>query len=405
MNSLNELPENEKYIETTVLHANKKDNFICGDVSMCKRTSNHTTFILCDGLGSGFKAHIAATMCAARIYKSVELDVSIYTICDNITYSMNLARTNDIPFAAFTIIRILNNGNYTVITYEMPVPIIIENNNAFTLEPRYFSMNGEILAETTGKLMNNHGIMVFSDGVSQAGIGIKYPLSTSSGRIATYTNRILREVNIRNTEIFVNKIMKKIYNESESLLEDDSSVAVLMCRPANILNILTGPPVNKNMDGKFVNDFVKLSGKKVVCGSSTADMISRVLKKELIVKKMPKTLAEPPTYGIEGIDIVTEGVITLNQLYNLLSSINEDSEQNNPEFNEDYRQDSNICVINIYNLLITSDIVKFYIGKSKNISHENITFRQLGILSRDKIVNLIEEKLNNMGKLVIKEFR
>jgi hypothetical protein len=395
MNKDNVIEKNEKYIETCVLHANKKNNYICGDFSMCKRTLAHTTFILCDGLGSGIKAHIASTMCASRIYKSVELDVSINTICDNITYSMNMAKAKDLPYSAFTIIRVLNNGQYTVISYEMPLPVIIENNYATKISPRYFSMNGEILAETKGILSDNHGIMVFSDGVSQAGLGTKYPLGLSTEGVANYTNRILKEISLNKTDIFINKVLKKVYSISGKRFEDDTSVAVLRCRPSKILNILSGPPISKNIDKRVVEKFINSQGKKVICGSSTADMVSRETKKELKVEKMPTFLAEPPTYSIEGIDIVTEGTMTLNQLYNLM----EDTEL------KDYDGDnSTICVVNIYKMILKADVIKFMIGKSENISHEDISFKQLGIISRKKIINLIEKKLNELGKLVLIEF-
>ncbi len=106
-----------KYIETNIVHLNKNNKEICGDVSMCKRSSDSTTFILCDGIGSGIKANIAATMCVSRIYKSIEMGMSLFKICENIVSSMHLARTQDIPFAAFTIVRILNNGQFKVFTY------------------------------------------------------------------------------------------------------------------------------------------------------------------------------------------------------------------------------------------------------------------------------------------------
>ncbi|MEN8907613.1 MAG: SpoIIE family protein phosphatase [Clostridiales bacterium] len=388
MKKINDV-NNIKYIEDNVLHINKINKDVCGDYSLCKRTSSHTTFIICDGIGSGIKAHIAATMCASRIYKSIDLNVSLYTICENITASMHLSRTKNIPYSVFSIVRILNNGQFKILTYEMPLPIIIENTYAFNIKPRYFNMKNEVVSETSGALKNGHSIMLLSDGITQAGMGRVYPLGIGHDGIVTYTNKLLNEGCLISN--LPSKIVNKAYEISGNKYEDDTSIAVLKCRSSSIINILTGPPVSKNQDKQIVDRFLSLEGKKVVCGSSTADMVARMTNKKVNITKMPTFLAESPSYSIEGMDIVTEGAITLNQLYNLLL-----------ESQSDF--DSTSCVVDIYKLILKSDLVRFYVGKSINISHETLAFKQLGILSRRRVVKNIEEKLNRIGKIVVIEY-
>lgn len=378
----------QKFIEIRTNQKSKKNNFVCGDRFITIRALKKTVFIICDGMGSGHQANISATLCASRIANSIKAGLSLYTICENVANSMNQARRKNIPYSTFTIVNILNDGQFTIYSYEMPKSIIIENGFAYVLEPRYFRVGYEIVAEVSGRLNETDSFLVFTDGVSQAGLGSISSFGWDSQGVSNYANHLLN-VGVSVNDL-VPSIMQKVYQLNGNYYGDDTTIASLSCRNATCVNIFTGPPRDKSRDEEVVDYFLQQDGKKIVCGSSTADVLSRITGKEVSTQIATKSFVQPPTYNINGMDLVTEGAITLNQFYNLLES----------EYDIDDLSEDDSCVLKLYNLIISADVVRFFVGTATNLAHANISFKQLGIMNRKSIVRHIEKRLQKMGKQV-----
>jgi hypothetical protein len=188
-------------------------------------------------------------------------------------------------------------------------------------------------------------------------------------------------------EDILSSALQEIWNISGGKNCDDVSIAALACREANTVNILTGPPSSNKSDVDFVGSFMEADGLKAVCGSSTAEMVSRCIGKSVDIVGTSTSYLQPPMYKIDGIDIVTEGAVTLNQLYNILGEVLEMIEESS-------------CVSDLCRLIKSSDIVRFYMGEAENLGHKSITFKQMGIIPRHQIVPLIAQRLKAMGKLV-----
>ena len=109
---------------------------------------------------------------------------------------------------------------------------------------------------------------------------------------------------------------------------DDCSIVTAHNRRGITLNVLTGTPLDKNKDEEFVNDYLNSKGIKIVCGGSTARMLARVDKKTIEILDADSTIT-PPSFTISGITLATEGMITLNQLYNLLNENVAQYDENN----------------------------------------------------------------------------
>ncbi|MDR3626362.1 MAG: hypothetical protein P4L45_06000, partial [Ignavibacteriaceae bacterium] len=170
------------------------------------------------------------------------------------------------------------------------------------------------------------------------------------------------------------------------------TVSLIHSRKGIIINIFTGPPSNSETDDDVVNQFLSNDGLKIVCGASTAKIVARYLGKELEIDQSFNSMISPPNYEINGIDLVTEGAVTLNQLYNIWGEDLERLEKDNP-------------VSILYALLSVADRVNFFLGTSKNPAGDDISFKQNGILKRDKIVPLLIEKFRQSNKIVtVEEF-
>lgn len=375
------------YIEETIGQAKKTNQNVCGDYYQIMRTKDYTAFVLADGIGSGIKANIAAIMCTNRIMKLLSSGISLQKTCDKVVAMMQRARTEDnIPFTAFTIVWILNNGQYTIISYESPPPILIKDGIAEVLPQKHMSVGLEIVSKATGALSAKDTLVLTSDGVTQAGLGIIRGLGWGQKNLVCYLNRLLTQN--KSLNFLVENLLRKVYQLSGDNYNDDTSIATLTCREAHILNIMTGPAVSPKDDQEFVEHFRESSGIKAVCGSTTAEIVARVLGEKVEVVNISASYARPPQYSIPGVDIVTEGAVTLNQVYNILDE------------DESY-YDKESCVSIIAQMMKKADIIRLFVGESINKGHEEMTFKQLGVLPRKTIVNLIIRKLNELGKTVI----
>ncbi len=159
------------YIENSIWQENKKTNNVCGDYTEIRRYSDHTDFILCDGMGSGPKANMFALFCASRILGLLENGMSFISACEKAVEIMRKARTENVPFAAFTLVRVVSSGAYTLISYEAPGGILASGNYAEILPVRHFPLGGDVVAESSGVLNDSDSLILCSDGITQAGLG------------------------------------------------------------------------------------------------------------------------------------------------------------------------------------------------------------------------------------------
>lgn len=379
-----------KYIEISFAQSPKKPAGTCGDYILVERTAEATTAIVADGIGTGIKARVAAVMCASRLMELIRLGFTLRETCEKLVDTMHEARTRDIPFAAFSVCRVLNSGHATVMSYEIPAPVFINNRLAAYLPiQRSFAMGLEMISEVNCMLDHGDGIAMVSDGVSQAGLGHQYRLGWGIEGACDFMNGCLTQ----GTTVadLPAKVLAKVRVISGASLGDDTTCLVLTCREARTLNILTGPPDNKKKDGDVVRHFMEMKGLKVVCGSSTSEMVGRNLGVPVKIMDVSEAFHKPPSYEIKGIDYATEGAITLNQVYNII--------------NEDARNvASQSSVAHLYKLFHSSDVINFIVGGAVNTGHQTNIFRQMGIYPREIIVKLLAEKLIKMGKLLNIEY-
>jgi hypothetical protein len=384
------LTDSRKYMEITIAQEAKKTGRVCGDYTVIDRTPEATTVVLADGIGTGIKARVAAVMCASRLMELIRLGFTLREACGKIVDTMHQARTKDIPFAAFSICRVLNSGHATIISYEIPGPILIEKHLAAYLpQQRSFAMGLEMICEVNCILNNGDAIILVSDGVSQAGLGHQYRMGWGTRGASDFVNGcLIRRLDLNSIP---DEVLRKVKEISGITYGDDTTCLLIACQEAKTLTILTGPAANRGDDRKIVKQFMEAEGTKVVCGSTTAEVLARTLKVSVQIKDVSNAFHKPPSYTIPGIDYATEGAITLNQVYNIL--------EESPD-----RLEQSSSVSHLYGLLHTADTINFIVGTAKNPGHKAIDFRQMGIFPREVIVQLLAKRLQQIGKLVNVEY-
>jgi len=353
------------------------------------RTPSHTTIVVSDGLGHGIRANIAATMCVSRLLELFRGGFSLRVGFANMVKTMNEARGTDLPYAVFTVARILNDGTTTLLSYEMPPPILISPRHAAVLPQRTITLENALIGEANCHLESGEGVIVVSDGITQAGMGTAFKLGWEANGACRYINTCLLDgVLPREIPPYVHRRALEHWGPSPG---DDCTVTLALSRWGNTVNVLTGPPSDPAQDNAVVAKFLLAEGTKIVCGGTTAGIVARHRGKKIAIDTESQPTIAPPKYTVEGIDLVTEGAVTLNQVYNVLD---EDASA--------FEEDSGVTELHQH--LRSADRVNFLVGVARNPASDNIAFRQRGILTRMQIVPLLADRLRKAGKLVVVDY-
>lgn len=379
----------EGYIhyEITRSQASMREGEPNGDVMGKLRTPQGTTIVLADGIGHGVKAHIAAQFTVSRALGLIEGGTGIRSAFESIVRTMEEAKGTDMPYAVVTMVRILPDGFATVLSYEMPPPILMMRRFSQILPQRPVSGHESAAMEASCHLSVDESLLIVTDGVTQSGMGGKIRGGWTSEGLLDYVIG-LQEAGT-GPDGYSPLVLSKALANWGHKPGDDCSAITVTARKGNSVTVLTGPPSDRRMDRRVLARFMASDGFKVVSGGSTAKMVASYLGKDLKAEKGQGSLYSPPRYFIDGIDLVTEGALTLNQVCNVIDEQPEQLEEGS--------------VAMLHRLLIECDKVTFLVGEAANPANSGIAFRQQGILARKVIIPVLCEKLRVKGKLVIEE--
>ncbi len=365
----------------------KHPGMLSGDVWTVCRDAKATTVILADGLGSGVKANIAATMTCSRLQELLKQGFTARQAFMRVAETMHRARGGDDPYAVFSLLRMLNDGETTILSYEMPAPLLISGRHANPLPQRIEALEQESIAESTCYLEPEESVVLVSDGISMAGLGAGMKLGWTMQGVKRYIDHELQHRRRGDLADAVHAEARRVW---QNVRGDDCTVVQASCRAGKMLTVISGPPSDPSLDAEVLQKFRAAQGKRVIAGAATAKMVATSMGKRLSVEADQTSLIAPPRYSIDGIDLVTEGAVTLNQVYNIF------------EASED-RLEERSGVSDLRHLLREADRIDFLIGAAVNPAHGDIGFQQRGLLPRTSIVPLLAEKLRVLGKLVLIE--
>jgi hypothetical protein len=376
------------YNEVSVFQTPKHGGEVCGDVVHVERSPLATVIICADGIGSGIRANVAAVAAVARLSELLRKEFTLREAVGALARTMTAAMGVDLPFVAFSAARITPDGRAGILTYEAPPPIRVGALRAELLRERTLKLEGATVQASDCRLSSGEGLLLMSDGVTQSGMGRGLAMGWTSEGTCAYVNNLLcdrvaratlpRAVGARAVQLWGGKS------------HDDCTAVLVDCRPGRVLSLFTGPPIDRSRDDAIVTRFLSAPGLKAVCGATTAKLVQRVHGGKLIVDQSVSSPVAPPAYQLAGIDLVTEGAVTLNQVYNIWDE--------NPAHLESNTGPTRLC-----RMLHDADRVNIWCGEATNAGNGDITFRQTGVLPRQKIVPLLVDRLRAAGKLVVEE--
>lgn len=379
-----------RFFEDVIQQVTKSGYRVCGDHVMCYRTVEVTYLVVADGIGSGVYANIAAITCAEQLMGLFKSSIQFKTGCEMVADSMHRAKIEDAPYAAFTCVKLSSDGSYAIFSYEAPEPILITGGFAKVLDLRFYKAKYDYVGEAYGHLSRGDAVMVFSDGVGQAGMGNGMGMGIGSEGVVKWLDK---QKTMGTPDPDFREILKNLTKMTAEISggthADDTTAVILKCREARDLIIATGPPSAKQKDNEFVNRLIGAWGKKVICGSTTTDVIAKVMGAKVTSVRSDDPNS-PPEYLIDGIDLVAEGAMTLSQACNIIDEPLE-------------RLSGSGVVERFCRMMRESDIITFMMGAAMNAAHGDLLFKQLGVRPRRESVETLAERLTNMGKVVIIE--
>lgn len=370
---------------------------LCGDKVEVYHDDRRFLMALSDGLGSGVKANILATLTSKIIITMVKEGMGLSDVIDTIGKTLPICQVRNISYATFTIVEIDKiNSIATLIEFDNPGALIFRDNRLIEIEGVKEEFKNHKVKKSIFKLQYGDILVLFSDGVIHAGIGAKLKLGWPRKEVARYIHKIIRRREGISMEELADWLAEACNNFYDNKPGDDTTIAAIRVRPSQSVTILVGPPKDRSKDKEVTELLMKEEGKKIVCGGTTSKLVARELGKNIKVeldeksKNMSKVGQIPPGGTIEGIDLVTEGVLTLQRVYSVLSG-----EEKLPKGNYGI----NKTLYTFVETLRESDVITFLVGRAINPAYQNPDL-PLATGVKEHLINKIASILQRQGKRV-----
>lgn len=312
-------------VECNWLSLNKDGEELCGDSVMIRTKPDSFVAVLSDGLGSGVKASILSSLTAEIAARMFEAGGTVEDVMQTLLDTLPECSVRKLAYATFAVLIVYSGRDAHLVLFDSPPLILIRNNEIISLPLEEHLVKGRAVMEAHFSLQENDYMVLISDGYTHAGLGGIYRLGWGWNNVAVTVQRFVHTGmdTVKLTES-LSKTCMKLYNSKPG---DDSTVICMKVRPPISVCILTGPPANKEMDDFSVSRLMAACGAKIICGGSTAQMAARVLREKLEVEWVPpwkrkgdepNKKGSPPTASLKGINLVTEGILTIGQALEIL---------------------------------------------------------------------------------------
>ena len=354
---------------------------LCGDhVEVVEQEDGSTVIVLADGLGSGVKASILSTLTSKIISTMLAAGLSIEECVETIAATLPVDSMRGVAYSTFTIIRLIRNQTAELIQYDNPQVIVLRNGE-----------NWEYPRTETTRLQEDDVFIAMSDGCPHAGIGIGYNFGWKREDIISFMEAMsLCGYTAKNLSTLLVDECNKLYGGEPG---DDATSCVVRIRKRVPMNMLFGPPSNRDDVERMMNLFFSKEGKHIICGGTTSSIAAKWLNRPL--RPSLEFMGDiPPIAYLEGVDLVTEGVITVNRVV---------------EYAKDYIGENKCyeawssgkdgaCLISRLLFEEATDI-NFYVGRAVNPAHQNPDL-PINFNIKMNLVRELSEALKKMGKRI-----
>jgi serine/threonine protein phosphatase PrpC len=355
------------FIEVDCQQKNHGTERICGDVFLSGKVAgeNRIVLILSDGMGHGIKASVLATLTATMALNFTREHKEPEKTAEIIMKTLPECSERKMNYSTFTIIEVDYNGNTNILEYDNPECIVIRDKKELPLERKILVLEGECnagkkLRTVSFQAKKGDRLIFTSDGVTQSGLGTpQFPFGWGNENVAHFAIDMVKRNNQISARDLATRIINVAHRNDGFHAKDDTSCGIIFFREPRELLICSGPPYETTNDAILAERVSNFKGKKIVMGATTGDILARELK---LAVKDGQVFADPelpPISFLEGIDLYTEGILTLGKVENLLKKYTNKSALGNGPADQ------------VIKLIFESDEIQFIIGTRINLAHQD----------------------------------
>ena len=366
---------------------------LCGDhIDVVEQGEGSTVIVLADGLGSGVKASILSTLTSKIISTMMAEGLTLEDCVETIAQTLPICSVRGVAYSTFTIMHIVDSREIELIQYDNPMVILLRDFKNYDYPKTEMSICGKKIYKSVIKLCENDIFVAMSDGCPHAGIGTAYNFGWRREDIVDYMETVsVAGYTAKTLSTILIDEVNKLYDANPG---DDATACVVKIRKREPMNILFGPPRDRDDCNRMMSLFFSKEGKHIVCGGTTSSIAAKYLGKPIKASLNFERSDIPPIAEIEGVDLVTEGVITINRVVEYAhDALGENKLYEKWSFGHDGA--SMICRL----LFEEATDINFFVGRAVNPAHQN---PDLPINFNIKM-NLVEDLsgcLRKMGKRI-----
>ena len=366
---------------------------LCGDhVEVVEVEDGSTIIVLSDGLGSGVKASILSTLTSKILSTMMAAGLPIEECVGTIADTLPVCSLRGVAYSTFTIIHIVDNHTAEIFQYDNPHVVIIRNEKNYEYAKTEMNIGGKRVFKSVIRLKENDIFVAMSDGCPHAGIGTAYNFGWKREDIIEFLETMAPAgYTAKNLSTILVDECNRLYGEKPG---DDATACIVKIRKREPMNMLFGPPSNRDDANRMMSLFFSKEGKHIVCGGTTSSIAAKYLGKTVKASLNFEHSDVPPIAEIEGVDLVTEGVITVNKV---LEYAKDYLGENKYYEHWNFKKDGASLISRL--LFEEATDINFYVGRAINPAHQN---PDLPINFNIKM-NLVEELskcLRQMGKRI-----
>ncbi|MFI3128493.1 MAG: SpoIIE family protein phosphatase [Bacillota bacterium] len=383
----------DTFLEWGAVSLRKYGEELAGDKVEVVYHDDEITLVLSDGLGSGVKANILATLTSKMLATMLANGIPIIDCVEAILETLPVCKVRNVAYSTFSIIHLNQDGEGMLFEFDAPQAILLRDGKSLDCPYEEMMVQGRLVTKTHLKLQDGDAIINMSDGVMHAGIGTVLNFGWGHKQIVSYMEEHHDgNLSARALAALLGKAAKDLYLDK---MGDDTTIACVKFRKKQVVNILVGPPVQKEQDETVCENFLGKEGIHIVCGGTSSTIIARHLGEDIETSLDFPDRDIPPIGFIKGIDLTTEGVVTLRRLLELAK---EYLELGNVDDKHTKKRDGASLLSNM--LFENATHVNFHVGRSVNIAHTG----EIGHTMKLMIIDKLAAELETMGKTVTIEY-
>ncbi|MBN4074836.1 MAG: serine/threonine protein phosphatase [Alkaliphilus sp.] len=382
------------FIDIAYDSVNKKGEELCGDIVEIVRNGSSIIVVLADGLGSGVKANILATLTSKIAATMLKEGLTIEETVDTIVNTLPVCNVRQLAYSTFTILKIEEDGRMYIVEFDNPPLVFIRDGKLHEIEKTPRFINDKVIYESNIKLEQDDLLVAFSDGVIHAGVGEILNLGWQWENVSKHLARVTKRA--KSAKYISSDLVETCLNLYNYKPGDDTTVVAVKMRKPEIVDLFTGPPENKDKDSMIAKMLMNVKGKRVVCGGTAATIVAREFGVKIIVDVKTMNTKIPPTAYIKGIDLVTEGVLTIGRTVEIIREFS--AENKNKSVSFDFRK--NDGATQLAKLLVEDCThLNLWVGKAINPAHKNPNL-PIDLSIKLKIISELVELMKKIGKKV-----